>query len=1022
MPLNVPLEEIAGDATGAQLSPARLPDDVSLGQQLGGALDVDNLAWNVGRRLNERGATDAPADDFNPLANLQPGEELYASRFSDARSPDEMRVIRERIEREENARKYLAKGPLNEFVATAVAVLLDPTSYVPLAGQVRGGARLLPKLARGGAAAAIEVGASEAALQSLQETRTTTESMASILLGGAFGMGLAGAGAVFSRAENAVYERAVKDFMAVAEQDFPIEAPALTAARGDGGSVGAASARPAPELTELADRGLVAPVIEGLRRVALAAPGVELMISKIPAAREAALNLVESGLVTRGQMAGVFTGDAPVDSLITRNTGTVIYSLGQALTGAYRQYVEEAGVGFMGRVFPGRAGVMSRDAFYGEVGKAMRREDTHPNPLVQEAAKAIREKVIEPMTKEAQALGLLPKDLKPETAPSYFTRVYLHDKIQAFRYRDLPNGKPGWTRRVVAWLKQEQQRLGAKVEDALSDQELEVVAGSITDRILGMDRARVPFLQVPAARGPLKERTFMIPDALIEDFLESNALVVMERFTRTLAADIAMTKRFGRPDPGEELARKILDDAAVLGKQAKTPEEALTVSKRAEKEAQLVQDLVNRIRGVRATPVDARYTPLIRLGRVFRDYNFVSKLGSVVLSAIPDTGVIALKQGVVRSFGTLITGFGTGFKDIKLGKKMAQQVGEATDIAMATTARMQLDLGERMVAETKFERGLDTLSRQFGNITLQNPWNETMKSLVSVIAAGRILTAAKKLAEGGQLTKRELASLGASGIDANMAKRMAAQEQHWERTPAGNIFTDIAEWTDRGAAEKFQDVLFREIRNTILTPGVGDAPLWTGTELGKTIFQFKRFAAMATNRIILSEMQFRDKQTLSGLMTMFALGMVATATRDFFLKGEVQDRTPGQWALDSFDRSGMAGLFMELDAISDKTFGVSMQRAVTPEGATRFQSRDVLGQLLGPTAGLIEDAATAARSTVKGEFTQADMRRLTRMIPGQNLFYLNWLVRLGQQEAAEAFDIPEKEPRGGGRKPNLPGQ
>ena len=59
-----------------------------------------------------------------------------------------------------------------------------------------------------------------------------------------------------------------------------------------------------------------------------------------------------------------------------------------------------------------KAGInLSQREFEEKVGLAMGRNDEDANPFVARAAKAWREKVFNPFLKEAQELGLIPRDL-----------------------------------------------------------------------------------------------------------------------------------------------------------------------------------------------------------------------------------------------------------------------------------------------------------------------------------------------------------------------------------------------------------------------------------------------------------------------------------------------------------------------------------------------------------------------------------------------------------------------------------
>ncbi|MBF0171664.1 MAG: hypothetical protein HQK87_11380, partial [Nitrospinae bacterium] len=96
-------------------------------------------------------------------------------------------------------------------------------------------------------------------------------------------------------------------------------------------------------------------------------------------------------------------------------------------------------------------------AFRRAVGGAMRRNDQSSIPEVTEAAQLMRREVFDPLKVRAIKAGLLPEDVKPETAASYLTRVYDIPKIVAHR--------PEFERRLVAWLREARQQSGERLRD-----------------------------------------------------------------------------------------------------------------------------------------------------------------------------------------------------------------------------------------------------------------------------------------------------------------------------------------------------------------------------------------------------------------------------------------------------------------------------------------------------------------------------------------------------------------------------
>lgn len=62
------------------------------------------------------------------------------------------------------------------------------------------------------------------------------------------------------------------------------------------------------------------------------------------------------------------------------------------------------------------------------------------------------------------------------------------------------------------------------------------------------DAANLPDWMVPVTRGPLKDRTFAIPDNLVRQFLNMNAAEVGRRYAKTMAAEIELARKFGSAD------------------------------------------------------------------------------------------------------------------------------------------------------------------------------------------------------------------------------------------------------------------------------------------------------------------------------------------------------------------------------------------------------------------------------------------------------------------------------------------
>jgi hypothetical protein len=152
-------------------------------------------------------------------------------------------------------------------------------------------------------------------------------------------------------------------------------------------------------------------------------------------------------------------------------------------------------------------------------------------------------------------------------------------------------------------------------------------------------------------------------------------------------------------------------------------------------------------------------------------------------------------------------------------------------------------------------------------------------------------------------------------------------------------------------------------------------------------------------------------QALNGMLVMIGMGALGTALRDFASgHGErTRERSAGKWVVDSIDRSGILSLYMEFDQLSGKLTGMSPANAIAGEAPSRFAARGLAGQALGPSFGLATDLATTTRGVVEDEFTQSELHKIRRLLPGQNVFYTSWLFDQLEKGISESANLPETE-------------
>ena len=82
--------------------------------------------------------------------------------------------------------------------------------------------------------------------------------------------------------------------------------------------------------------------------------------------------------------------------------------------------------------------------------------------------------------------------------------------------------------------------------------------------------------------------------------------------------------------------------------------------------------------------------------------------------------------------------------------------------------------------------------------------------------------------------------------------------------------TDL--WTNQQARLTYRAALNQNVNRIIVTPGAGDRALWTSTEMGSLITQFKSYGQAAMVRLLISGLQERDQAFWQGAFLLVGLG------------------------------------------------------------------------------------------------------------------------------------------------------
>lgn len=924
---------------------------------------------------------------YNPFDDLK-GYEDHADRFDTVYNPQAAAAVKADIDREKRDRDTMAAYGWASVPIAMGAAILDLPTLIPGGALVRAGKIGYTGIKSAGAvsaAAGTATAIQEAGLQATQQTRTAGETAfnigGSVILGGLLGT----AGAKFFT--NAEWQRLGNELAIELADDTPNPAQVAATIVERARSAGAA----AVEDIQLDDLGVGGPRLAQAVAKATAAlkinPGVSTMFSPAKKTREVYEQMVDNPLYTKMNMEGRTLGPS-AENLVKEYERGNLGQFNKSLRASWREAKKS---GFEG----------TRDDFYARATYAARRGDVDPqgNEQVAKAAQALRSQIFDPLLREAQAVNLLPDDVTPSTALTYVTRMWNSQKLIAREpeFRDVARQ---YFRQEMARIPSDQ--LPDFVSKADMDDYIDEAVTAVFDKLTGRGHADVPDWIVPVKRGPLKERTFKIPDELVEQFLENDVELIARRYTRTMGAEVELARKFGRADMKDQLDA-INKEYTDLAKRAETEKERLALDRRRKEDIANITAFRDMIRGTYRP--EEQSSVWGKITRAALTWNYIRLLGGVMLSSATDAARVLGVHGTGATMREALPALVSNVRAAKIARQDARDLGAVADVVLQGRLATLADLTDPYRSRTPYEAFLSNASNVFTKATGLGWWNDTWKTIASVMTQNRM---AKNALDWSKAGKREQAYMAYLGIDEVMAGRIAEQIKKHGIQEQGIWGANVSEWDDHIARKVWGAALNKDVDRTIVTKSVADTPLWMHSNWGKLIMQFKSFALASHQRVLIAGLQERPHRLAENMVAATAIGMMIGYLK-YLERGDTEnaDRllaNPGLWIADGLDRTGILSIPFEASNTIEKLgvpFGItSGAQALAGDedrggSASRYASRNKLGAVLGPTAGIFQDLTTVAEQLSKGEFKESGANALMRQIPGGTLPGIRPVLQVG---------------------------
>jgi hypothetical protein len=576
---------------------------------------------------------------------------------------------------------------------------------------------------------------------------------------------------------------------------------------------------------------------------------------------------------------------------------------------------------------------------------------------------------------KARLVQLRQQGVLLNTATGYVPRVPRIDKIEknAERFKSIVSN---WAMGHFRYTRQE--------ADEYAD---EIILNYTNSRpFYNLDEGADSIDWITNASG-VKARSFEIPDKLIEEFLENDIEVLARHHTKTMGIDIELTRAYGDVSMSN-IIKQITQEYDALVKQAPTIAEKQKLKQGLADDLRDIRGLRDRLRGTFGASKDP-HNMTSRFVRQMKSFNVLVGMGGAAVSSIPDVIRPIMTEGLKNVYEH---GYRHMFKSQRsiikqMTKKEARQAGIAVDAALGLRANSFSDIGDLFGSRYAMERALNQSTGLFFLMNGLNYWNQAIKEFSSNVISLRMTSAIMKNYQ--TLSNADRRKLLANGIDGNDAFRMQELIKKHGQKVDGEWLPNTALWGDKDMVRKFRNALNQSVDRTIITPGAGDRALWTSTEMGSLITQFKGYGQGATVRLLTSGLQEKDAAFWQGAMLLVAM---ASLVNEFKKKqyGIDKEQTYSELLVDAVDRSGVLGWFTDvnnsIEKLSDYRLGLRPAMGKS-QGYLPFGAK--VGAIFGPTASNITTASSVATDILSGEADESTLRSARFITPTGNLPYLD---------------------------------
>jgi len=592
--------------------------------------------------------------------------------------------------------------------------------------------------------------------------------------------------------------------------------------------------------------------------------------------------------------------------------------------------------------------------------------------------------------KELVETGLLHADTV-SSRPKYFNIIYKKGTIK----RDLNGFKNKIRPQFIANLTAQNPKLSKEEIAKMAEKSVQNTVDSITG-------AAYSGLAKPGKAAPLKERKTDIDPLSILDYIETDALHLMDVYQKKTGPKVEFAKRFFKtetvdgvevkvPETYADIAQKIKEeyqpkiDAADPKKALKLQNERDKVVHELEAQWDLQMGTFQDHNGAYASHIKAATNAMLA-------YNYTIRLGQVVVASIGDPLMVPLREGyktwfgktlprtiagMTKAVGNKITG-----KDDLFSYSEAKAALKAFETEQGNRVSQLFDLGDPNAIGNPFENFLAKTGQKASNFFGINQWNDSNQAIAVSSIRYRIMHNLEESAKGKKLDLREEQFMNEAGIGINDRLPLwDVVSKSLKRDSLGDIVPSFEDLPPE-VADKLLMGLGHHVDNTLIMKGASDLPKFGNTLMGRVLGQWQSFNFAIFNKVLVRGAQDADGRTAIGLAGLVGGGMMIEALKNK-LAGEDNPTTPEGWIAAGLDRSGLTGL---LAYGNNFTSLVGLDAKRLKNDKWRYDPTRAIVGALGPAGKTAKDLFSTAEaglsSTVGNDrITQKDANTALGLIP-----------------------------------------